>query len=104
MGNQMSQTQSERNGHTEPQGELFASADMRPTWKPPVIDPEDVRRRLHSMLEKVRNSVDDLPWSLEVTLRNRTIFPQMANWLPHEEAEELRAAFRDELRRFDLVA
>jgi hypothetical protein len=98
----MSQPQTDLFGYTAPQGELFASKDMRPTWKPPVIDPDDVRRRLHKMLNKARASEDELPWSLETTLRNRVIFPQMANWLPHEEAEELRAAFRKELERFDL--
>ena len=98
----MSQTQSDLFGHTAPQGEMFASTDMRPTWKPPVIDPDDVRRRLQKMLDKAKNSEGELPWSLETTLRNRTIFPQMANWLPHDEAEELRAAFHAELERFDL--
>ena len=100
----MSQTQTDLFGHTPPQGEMFATKDMRKAWQPPVIDPEDVRRRLHAMLDKARASEGELPWSLETTRRNRTIFPQMANWLPHEEAEELRAAFRVELERFDLTA
>jgi hypothetical protein len=31
----------------------------------------------------------------------RTVFPQMTNWLPAEEAAELRRAFRAELARLE---
>ena len=86
------------------QGEMFAPTEMRKGWEPPKIDPDDVRRRLHRMLDAMKAADTELPWSMDKTLLNRTIFPQMANWLPHEEAEELRAAFRAELARFDLPA
>jgi hypothetical protein len=32
------------------------------------------------------------------------LFPQMANWLPEEERERLRAEFRAELERLDLAS
>lgn len=34
---------------------------------------------------------------------NRTIFPQMTNWLPDDEAEQLRLEFAAELERLHLT-
>jgi hypothetical protein len=84
------------------QGEMFAPAEMRKGWQPPKIDPEDVRRRLHAMLDAITAATDELPWSMEKARYNRTVFPQMARWLPLDEAEALRARFRTELQRFGL--
>jgi hypothetical protein len=75
---------------------------MRKGWEPKPPAPKDVRRRLHKMLDAMKAADKELPWTMDKTLLNRTIFPQMANWLSQEEAEELRAAFRAELARFGL--
>lgn len=60
--------------------------------KIPTPKPEDVRRRLNGIIRKLRES-DELPWSLHEFRTWRIIFPQMTNWLPDEEAEELKEAF-----------
>jgi hypothetical protein len=47
-----------------------------------VVDPDDIRARLHKMLAEAR---------------------AMANWLPTAEAEQLRLEFRTEMERLSLV-
>jgi hypothetical protein len=64
--------------------------------------PDKVRPRLHKMLAELRNA-HTMPWEYGRLLLNRTIFPQMANWLPEEEAERLRAEFTAELTRLSPV-
>lgn len=61
-------------------------------------DPVDVRRRLHAALDKAR-SADRLPWSRKDAESWRIVFPQMANWLPDDEADQLRFAFAQEIER-----
>ncbi|MEA3068590.1 MAG: hypothetical protein QOD29_36, partial [Alphaproteobacteria bacterium] len=39
------------------------------------------------------------PWELTRVSLYRTIFPQMTNWLPDEEAAKLRLEFESELAR-----
>ena len=91
-------------GHKPAQGELFAGVEPpRPQWKVEV-DPEMIRRRLHKMLAEARAAKDESPWPYETMRVNRTIFPQMANWLPDDEADQLRRAFAAELKRLNLAA
>jgi len=40
-------------------------------------------------------------WDSRRTLYWRTAFPQMTNWLPDDEAAQLRSAFESEIRRLD---
>ncbi len=40
-----------------------------------------------------------MPWAGKTVLLYQTIFPQMCNWLPHEEAAQLRLAFAGEMER-----
>lgn len=63
-----------------------------------VADPEEVRKRLHRMLDEARRA-SEMPWDARTARRYQTIFPQMANWLPADEADALRVAFRDEIAR-----
>jgi hypothetical protein len=63
-------------------------------------DPNEVRAELWSVLTKAR-SAQTFPWDARRTLYWRTVFPQMANWLPDEEAEQLRFAFETEIRRLE---
>lgn len=80
-------------GHEE-QGELF---EDRPT---PVYraDPDEVRADLLRMLAEARAAKTMEP--KRITLY-RTIFPQMTNWLPQEEAVQLRFEFETELQRLE---
>jgi tRNA nucleotidyltransferase/poly(A) polymerase len=71
--------------------------DDRPT---PVhrADPDKVRQELHQILAEAR-AAQTIPWSTHQTQLHQTIFPQMANWLPDDEAAQLRAEFAAELAR-----
>ena len=62
--------------------------------------PDKVRAELMAVLAKAR-AAETFPWDARRTLYWRTVFPQMANWLPEEEAAQLRFAFKTEIRRLD---
>ena len=66
-------------------------------------DPERVRRRLNALLETARNATR-MPWDARKASMWQIVFPQMANWLPEEEAEQLRFEFAKELERLKLAA
>ena len=71
----------------------------RPT---PVFraDPEKVRRELHAILAQAR-AAQTMPWDSQRVGLYRTIFPQMTNWLPEEEAAQLRFEFAAEMARLE---
>jgi len=59
-----------------------------------------VRARLNRILAEAR-AAQKLPWEPATVSLYRTIFPQMTNWLPDEEAAQLRFEFEAELKRLD---
>jgi hypothetical protein len=61
-------------------------------------DADKVRARLHRILAEAR-AAQKLPWEPTRVSLYRTIFPQMTNWLPDEEAAKLRFEFESELAR-----
>jgi hypothetical protein len=61
-------------------------------------DPEEVRAELIAILARAR-AAPQVPWEAKEASYWGTVFPQMANWLPAEEAAELRRAFGTELER-----
>ena len=65
-----------------------------------VADPEVVRGKLLAALAELRTA-EVFPWDARRTLYWRTVFPQMTNWLPDDEAAQLRSAFETEIRRLD---
>ncbi|MBS0384767.1 MAG: hypothetical protein JSS00_05400 [Proteobacteria bacterium] len=66
-------------------------------------DPERVRRKMMALLERAR-SAEAMPWSERETRMWQTVFPQMANWLPKDEAEQLCFEFAREIERLKLAA
>ena len=68
-----------------------------PEYRP---DPDSVRAELHKILAEAR-AAQKLPWEPRKVSLYRTIFPQMTNWLPEEEAAQLRFAFMAELARLE---
>ena len=74
--------------HEAPRGQASASAD-----------PAVVRARLLSMLAQARAADASPPWNERTTRLYQIIFPQMANWLPDEEAAQLRFDFAQEMTR-----
>jgi len=80
----------------EMQTDLFG-ADPVPAYRP---DPEKVRSRLHKILAEAR-AANKLPWEPTTVSLYRTIFPQMANWLPEDEGAQLCFQFEEELARLE---
>jgi hypothetical protein len=77
------------------QADLFGEDSPTPVFR---ADPDEVRQELHKILAEVR-AAQTMPWDAKGVLLYRTIFPQMANWLPEEEAAQLRFEFEAELAR-----
>ena len=63
-------------------------------------DPDEVRAELLRVLAQAR-AARSLPWDARRTLYWRTVFPQMTNWLPDEEAAQLRFEFAMEIQRLE---
>lgn len=80
------------------QPDLFASEAPR-GQESASADPDAVRTRLLAMLGEARAAEGAPPWNERTTRLYRIIFPQMARWLPDEEAAQLRLDFEQELSR-----
>ena len=82
------------------QQSLFGEGEDR--MQPPVQkftpEPDDVRQELLTLLAKAR-AAQTMPWPEREARMWQTVFPQMANWLPAEEAEQLRFEFAQEIER-----
>ena len=79
------------------QSELFDEDASTPVYR---ADPDEVRAELYRILAEAR-AARTLPWKPEKAALYRTIFPQMANWLPDEEATQLRFEFETEMKRLE---
>lgn len=92
-------------GYVQPQLSLFGQGENR--LQAPVRsylpDPDRVRRRMLAVLEKARTA-KSMPWSEKDARMWQTIFPNMANWLPEEEANQLRFEFAREMERLRRAA
>lgn len=86
------------------QGDLFGheAADEDAETPEYHADPEKVREELHRILAEAR-SAKTLPWEPAKERLYRTIFPQMTNWLPEDEGEQLRFEFETELARLKVA-
>lgn len=84
------------------QGELFSSPDPATPEVMPVT-PDSVRVKMLTMLEQLRVA-EQMPWPDRKVQVNEVIFPQMARWLPKEEAAQLCFAFTREIERLKLAA
>lgn len=61
------------------------------------------RAKLAAVLDVVRGA-KTMPWSDRDARMWQTVFPQMANWLPDAEAEQLRFEFSREIERLKSAA
>lgn len=78
------------------QFDLFPEAPREET-----VDPESVRAELVELLATARAARDAAPWDRRTQRYHRTVFPQMARWLPEDEAAQLCFEFAAELDRID---
>ena len=92
-------------GHGPAQGSLFGEGESRlqALVRSYLPDPEQVRQRMLAVLQKAR-SAERMPWSEKDARMWQTIFPNMANWLPEEEAAQLRFEFACEMERLRKAA
>uniref|UniRef100_Q07RK4 Uncharacterized protein n=1 Tax=Rhodopseudomonas palustris (strain BisA53) TaxID=316055 RepID=Q07RK4_RHOP5 len=81
----------------DPQATLFDEDAPTPVYR---ADPDEVRAELLKILAEAR-AAKTLPWAPSKAALYRTVFPQMANWLPDDEANQLRFEFASELARLD---
>ena len=81
------------------QPDMFGS-EPAPVYKP---DPDKVRRRLYNILAELRTPDAGPPKPTRLSLY-RSIFPQMALFLPEEEAAQLRFEFAQEMQRLAKAA
>jgi hypothetical protein len=75
--------------------------DTRPD--PTSVDPAEVRAELLQILELARQAVDAPPWDRRTHPYHQVVFPQMANWLPADEANQLCFEFARELERIEAL-
>lgn len=79
-----------------PQGELFGNqAREQREW---VVNADTVRAKMLLLLDTARNA-EAMPWPPRKVKIYETIFPQMANWLPEEERNQLCFEFAQEIER-----
>lgn len=79
---------------------LFGAGEdrLQPPVRRFVPDTELIRRRLQALLETARTA-SVMPWPERDARMWQTVFPQMADWLPDEEADQLRFEFMQEIER-----
>ena len=80
------------------QPDLFPQAPREET-----VDPNEVRAELVEILALARAARDTAPWDRRTHRYHQVVFPQMANWLPAEEAAQLRFEFARELERIETL-
>jgi len=61
----------------------------------------DVRLKLNAILATAKAARDRAPWDRETHRHHQAVFPQLAEWLPPDEAEFLRRQFVLELERIE---
>ncbi len=71
--------------------------------RPEVDHPARARAKLTALLETAR-AARTMPWPERDARMWQTVFPQMANWLPDKEAEQLRFEFQQEIERLKKAA
>jgi hypothetical protein len=79
---------------------LFGSGEARMSAPTPAPIDHSARARvkLVNLLEIVR-AAKTMPWSERDARMWQTVFPQMASWLPDDEANQLRFEFVQEIER-----
>lgn len=64
-------------------------------------DPEEIRQELYAILAAARDVTAESPWDERTFRYNKVVFPQMARWLPDDEASQLCFEFAQEIGRIE---
>lgn len=79
---------------------LFGQGDDRlQAPAPKQIDHEARAREKLTHVLALARSADRMPWDERKARMWQTVFPQMANWLPDDEADRMRKEFAREIDR-----
>jgi hypothetical protein len=92
-------------GRSPAQASLFGAGEdrLQAPQQHSIPDQETIRLRLKTLLEKAK-SAEKMPWSERDARMWQTVFPNIAKWLPEEEADQLRFEFAQEMDRLKRVA
>jgi hypothetical protein len=66
-------------------------------------DPDEIREELEAILNIAKRAQDYCPWDERTFKYHKTVFPQMANWLPEDERDQMRFEFAQEIERIELL-
>lgn len=67
------------------------------------VDPADVRAELLELLRIAREARQEAPWDRRTQRFHAVVFPQMARWLPDDEAAQLCFEFAREIERIEAL-
>ncbi|MGC6330085.1 hypothetical protein [Rhizorhabdus sp. FW153] len=94
----------------ENSGDLFGGAaqlgfDLGDSAAAPSYEPDrdEIRRELQDLLNEARSAQSECPWDERTFKYHKVVFPQMANWLPEDERDQLRFEFAREVERIELL-
>ena len=79
--------------------------DLGDAPRPRSLEPdrEEVRQELLEILAEAKAAQNDCPWDGRTFQYHKVVFPQMANWLPEDERDQLRFEFSREVARIELL-
>ena len=79
--------------------------DLGDQKKPTAYEPDrdEVRQELLEVLAVAKAAKSQCPWDERTFKYHKVVFPQMANWLPEEERDQLRFDFAQEVARIELL-
>jgi hypothetical protein len=87
----------------DPEGQL--GLDLEDNARPQTYAPDlaEIREDLDAILSAARGVTAEAPWDERTYRYNKVVFPQMARWLPDEEAAQLCFAFAREIARIETL-
>jgi hypothetical protein len=66
-------------------------------------DPAEIREELMQVLSTIRDAEHVSPWDVRTLRYHKTVFPQMARWLPDDERNQLCFEFAQHVARIELL-
>lgn len=87
-------------GRTAQLGLDLGNSGLAPSYEP---DRDEVRRELQEVLAEARSAQEECPWDERTFKYHKVVFPQMANWLPEDERDQLRFEFAQEVERIEML-
>lgn len=80
------------------QSDLFPEAQRDES-----VNPDDVRAELLEIMRVAREAREEAPWDRRTHRYHQVVFPQMASWLPDDEADQLCFEFSKEMERIEAL-